>query len=84
MNTELRKASDGSVESSDGWAVRVLGPEVIEYCTGAAACLVNVGYSPRQRTRQIYASESLSELFPNLREHLQSAAALLQGSYVVV
>jgi hypothetical protein len=34
--------------------------------------------------RQIYASESTSDLFPRLREHLRSAAPLLQGQYVVV
>jgi hypothetical protein len=83
-DSELIRVSDGGVESSEGWAVHLLGPELMEYCSGAAACLVNVGYLPALRTRQIYASESASELFPHLREHLRSAAPLLEGHYVVV
>ena len=83
-DSELMRVSDGSVESSEGWVARLLGPELIEYSSGAAACLVNVGYSRTQKARQIYATESISELFPNLREHLRSAAALFDGSYVVV
>ena len=83
-DSELMRAHDGGVESSEGWAVHLLGPELMEYCNGAAACLVNVGYLPGLRVRQIYASESTSDLFPRLREHLRSAAPLLQGQYVVV
>jgi hypothetical protein len=83
-DSELMRASDGGVESSEGWAARVIGSEWIEYVCGSAACLVNVGYSPSHRIRQIYATESASELFPHLREHLRSAAPLLQGHYVVV
>ena len=83
-DSELMRVSDGSVESSEGWVARLIGPELIEYCSGSAACLVNVGYSNSQRARQIYATESISELFPNLREHLRSAAPLFQGRYVVV
>jgi hypothetical protein len=83
-DSQLIRISDGSVESSDGWVARLLGPELIEYCSGSAACLVNVGYSKTQRVRQIYASESVSELFPNLGEHLRCAAPLFQGHYVVV
>jgi hypothetical protein len=77
-------AHDGGVESSDGWAVHVLGPNMIEYVSGAAACLVNVAYSSTHRAHRIYATESLSELFPNLLEHLQSAAGMLRGHYEVV
>jgi hypothetical protein len=83
-NSELMRISDGSVESSEGWVARLLGPELIEYFSGSAACLVNVGYSRTQQARQIYATESISELFPNLREHLRSAAPLFEGHYVVV
>jgi hypothetical protein len=78
------RAVDGSVESSAGWVARPIGPDLIEYCTGNAACLVNVEYSRAQHARQIYATESISELFPNLREHLRSAAPLFDGRYVVV
>lgn len=83
-DSELMRVEDGSVESSEGWVARLIGLELIEYCSGSAACLVNVGYSPTNRARQIYATESISELFPNLREHLRSAAPLFQGRYVVV
>jgi hypothetical protein len=83
-DSELMRASDGGVESSEGWAARVIGGEWIEYRSGSAACLVNIGYSRSQRVRQIYASESVSELFPRLREHLRSAAPLFDGHYVVV
>ena len=44
-DNELMRADDGGVESSEGWAVHLLGPELMEYCNGPAACLVNVGYS---------------------------------------
>jgi len=84
MVGELIIADDDGIVSGDGWAVHVLGPTMLEYCYGSAACLVNVGYAPDQRTRKIFATESLSDLFPHLREHLQSAASMLQGQYVVV
>jgi len=83
-DSELMRVSDGTVESSEGWAARVIGSEWIEYSSGSAACLVNIGYSRSQRVRQIYATESVSELFPCLREHLRSAAPLLDGRYIVV
>lgn len=83
-DSELMRISDGGVESSEGWAVHLIGPELLEYCSGPAACLVNIGYSPTQRARQIFATESSSDLFPMLREHLQSASQLLEGRYVVV
>ncbi|HEY0856758.1 MAG TPA: hypothetical protein VGE16_06865 [Albitalea sp.] len=83
-DSELMRVTNGRVESSQGWAARPIGGEWIEYSSGNAACIVNVGYSPAQRTRQIYASESASELFPRLREHLRSAAPLFEGRYVVV
>ncbi|HEV7914043.1 MAG TPA: hypothetical protein VGP22_09765 [Albitalea sp.] len=83
-DSELMRVGDGMVESSEGWVVRLIGPELIEYCIGTAACLVNVGYSPEARARQIFASESASELFPRLREHMRSAAPLFDGRYVVV
>jgi hypothetical protein len=82
--SELMRVADGAVESSEGWVVRQIGPDLMEYCCGSAACLVNVGYSPEVRARQIFASESTSELFPRLREHLRSAAPLFEGRYVVV
>lgn len=80
----LVRTHDGAVESSDGWAVRMLAPELLEYRSGTQACLVNVVYSQDRRAREIFATESLSDLFPNLREHLQTAAGMLQGNYVVV
>jgi hypothetical protein len=83
-DSELLRMTDGGVESSEGWAVRLIGREWIEYCSGSAACLVNVGYSPSQRIRQIYATESMSELFPRLQEHLRSAAPMFEGHYIVV
>jgi hypothetical protein len=83
-DSELMRVADGSVESSEGWAARLVGTDWIEYSSGSAACLVNVGYSASQRVRQIYATESISELFPFVREHLRSAAPLFDGRYVVV
>jgi hypothetical protein len=84
MGHQLKTSADGAIECSDGWAVRVLTPEMLEYCHGPAACLVNIGYWPGRGTRAIYASESSSELFPQLIEHLQTAARHLKGNYVVV
>lgn len=83
-NNKVVRVSDGGVESSEGWAARPIGHEWIEYCSGTAACLVNVAYSPTHRIQQIYATESISELFPRLREHLRCAAPLFEGHYMVV
>jgi len=84
MNPQLQARADGAISCSDGWAVRFVAPDLLEYSQGQAACLVNVGYEASQRERRIYASESSSELFPQLREHLQSAVSHFKGQYVVV
>ena len=84
MNPQLQARADGAIYCSDGWAVRFVAPDLLEYSQGQAACLVNVGYEASQRERRIYASESSSELFPQLREHLQSAVSHFKGQYVVV
>ena len=84
MNTKLQAKADGAVSCSDGWAVRFVAPDLLEYSHGQAACLVNVGYESSERERRINASESSSDLFPKLREHLQSAARHFKGQYVVV
>lgn len=83
-DSEWMRVHGGVVESSEGWAARLIGQDWIEYSVGSAACLVNVGYSSATRAQQIYASESVSELFPRLREHMRSAAGLFEGRYVVV
>lgn len=84
MTPELHARADGAVTCSDGWAVRFVAPDLLEYSHGQAACLVNVDYGANERARRIYASESLSDLFPQLREHLQSALGHFKGRYVVV
>ena len=73
MKSQFQSRADGAVSCSDGWAVRFIAPDLLEYSHGQAACLVNVGVEPSDRERRIYASESSSELFPLLREQLQSA-----------
>jgi hypothetical protein len=80
----LRVAPDGAIESAEGWVVRVLAPDLLEYCDGGGSCLVNVGYEPAARARAVYASESASDLFPRLAERLQCAARHFKGHYVVV
>ena len=77
-------APDGTVQSDEGWAVRLLGPDLVEYCEGRTACLVNVVYVAAEQQRHVCASESASELFPHLIEDLQSAVRLLNGRYIVV
>jgi len=84
MSSPLQTRADGVVSCSDGWAVRFVAPDLLEYSHGQAACLVNVGYESSERERRIYASESSSDLFPQLREHLQSALRHFKGQYVVV
>ncbi len=84
MNTQIQARSDGGVSCSDGWAVRFVAPDLLEYSQGQAACLVNVGAASSDRQRRIYASESSSDLFPQLLEHLQSAVRHFKGQYVVV
>jgi hypothetical protein len=84
MNSSLSAHANGDVHSSEGWALRSLSPELMEYVAGHAACIVNVGHSAAtQRVRTIYATESLSELFPHLREHLTAALPLLKGQFVI-
>lgn len=82
--TRLISAADGQVRSPEGWVLRPLSPEILEYDDGRAACLINVGAPSRNFVRPIYASESASDLFPRLREHLREAVPLLKGSYVVI
>lgn len=77
-------AANGQLQSSDGWSLRPLGPDLLEYDNGSLACLINIGSPTRQAVRPIYASESVSELFPELREHLRMALPYLRGKYVVV
>ncbi len=84
MNLQLQFQPDGAVACAEGWAVRFLAPDLLEYSHGQAACLVNVGAAASGRERRIYASESSSALFPQLREHLESALAHFKGQYVVV
>jgi len=82
--SQLIAAANGQVHSSDGWTLRPLSPDLFEYVDGRAACLINVGSPTRQAVRPIYASESSSDLFPDLREHLRLALPYLKGHYVVV
>ena len=84
MNASIQTRSDGGVACTDGWAVRFIAPDLLEYSRGQAACLVNVGMDASAREKRIYASESSSDLFPQLREHLQSALGHFKGQYVVV
>ena len=84
MTPELEACADGAIACSDGWAVRFIAPDLLEYSHGRAACLINVGYEASERARRIYATESSSDLFPQLREHLLSAVGHLKGRYVVV
>ena len=82
--SQLIAAANGQVQSSDGWTVRPVSEDLLEYVDGPATCLVYVGSPTRQAVRPIYASESASELFPQLREHLRMAVPHLKGRYVVV
>jgi hypothetical protein len=82
--SQLIAAANGQVQSSDGWVLRPLSTDLLEYVDGRAACLINIGSPTRQAVRPIYASESASELFPHLREHLHMALPYLKGNYVVV
>lgn len=84
MNQALYKRADGALVCDDGWAVRLVSPEMLEYSEGQASCIVNVGPVGPAQLRRIYASESSSEFFPRLREHLQAAAAHLSGRYEIV
>jgi hypothetical protein len=84
MNLQLQPRADGAVSCADGWAVRFVAPDLLEYSQGQAACLINVGRAAGDRERPIYASESSSDLFPHLLEHLQCAVAHFKGHYVVI
>jgi hypothetical protein len=78
--SQLIAAANGHVQSSDGWVLRPLSTDLLEYDDGRAACLINIGIPTRQAVRPIYASESASELFPHLREHLHMALPYLKGN----
>lgn len=82
--SRLIAVANGQVQSSEGWILRPLSPDLLEYDDGHSACVINVGTPTRQAVRPIYASESSSDLFPRLREHLREALPLLKGHYVVV
>ncbi len=82
--SQLIAAANGQVQCSEGWMLRPLSPDLLEYIDGRAACLINIGNPTRQAVRPIYASESSSDLFPHLSEHVRLALPYLKGSYVVV
>jgi hypothetical protein len=82
--SQLIAAANGQVRSSDGWMLRRVSPDILEYDDGHASCLINIGIPTRQMVRPIYASESISDLFPMLHEHVRQALPYLKGSYVVV
>jgi hypothetical protein len=82
--SQLIAAANGQVQCSEGWTLQPLNPDLLEYADGPAVCLINIGSPTRQSVRPIYASESASDLFPHLREHLSMALPYLKGSYVVV
>jgi hypothetical protein len=84
MASTVHISADGGVESTEGWVVRPLGPDHLEYCEGGAACLVNMAYEPQRHVRRVYATESTSDLFPRLHERLQRAVPLFKGRYIVV
>jgi hypothetical protein len=82
--SQLIAAANGQVQSSEGWVLRPLSADLLEYVDGCAACLINIGSPTRQAVRPIYASESSSDLFPHLSDHVRMALPYLKGSYVVV
>ena len=82
--SQLIAAANGQVQSTDGWSLRPLSPDLLEYVDGHSTCLINVGSPTRHAVRPIYASESTSDLFPHLREHLRMALPYLKGKFVVV
>ncbi|MEO7852461.1 MAG: hypothetical protein ABIR94_09455 [Rubrivivax sp.] len=95
--SQLIAAANGQVQSSDGWTIRPVNADLLEYACGPAACLINIGHaslrslrslrslpSSHGRARPIYASESRSELFPDLCENVRLALPFLKGSFVVV
>jgi len=84
MDSAVQGIPGGVIESDEGWAVRFLTPELLEYRLGRVACLVNVEYSTERHASHIYATESASMLAPRLREHLIQAATFFRGNYVVV
>ena len=82
--SQLIAAANGRVQSSDGWVLRPVNADLLEYAHGEATCLINIGHPTRQLVRPIYASESLSDLFPDLCENLSLALPFLKGNFVVV
>ncbi len=64
--------------------LRPVNADLLEYVDGRATCLINIGSPTRKAVRPIYASESISDLFPHLREHVRLALPYLKGAYVVV
>ena len=82
--SQLIAAANGQVQSSEGWVLRPLSTDLLEYVDGRAACLINIGSPTRQAVRPIYASESSSDLFPHLSDHVRLALPYLKGSFVVV
>lgn len=83
MRQELWTVGPNTVTSSEGWSVSLLDSHTMEYSCGKASCVLNVDYSAIDQSHLIHASESSSELFPHLRERLQSAVQMLKGRYTV-
>ena len=41
--SQLIAAANGQVHSSEGWVLRAVSPDMLEYEDGRAACLINIG-----------------------------------------
>lgn len=84
MSALFHSRADGSLACSEGWAVRFVAPDMLEYSDGESSCLINVDRVARDNARRIYATESSSDFFPGLRERLLIAARHLKGPFEVV
>lgn len=82
--SQLIAAANGRVHSSSGWVLRPVNADLLEYACGEATCLINIGHPTSHSVRPIYASESLSDLFPDLCENVSLALPYLKGDFVVV
>ena len=80
----LHAQPDGGVVSEEGWSVSVLDAEWIEYRQGSVACGMNAPYSVEHQACEIWASDDCADtLPPRMREHIEQAAPLLRGRFVV-
>lgn len=92
----LKKINEGGVESTEGFSVQIIGPEIIEYTYENHSVKLEINYDSIKRKAIIYASDAThwdtenTDISMTMNEknlmikHIKNAVQLLTGDFEVV